>query len=374
MYTKSFLFLTVIFFIISFLIVDAIAEENNITQLPEYVSVDDISHICELTPSFDMLTNRVILESNDKEIQTKIVIAPGIDFILIDNESIPLRERVTYFRGKLRIEKDIVNRIQEKIDKKRKSVVVTTIPIVPQKAKKLTKVIIDPGHGGKFPGATANGIIEADINLSVAFKLKKYLENAGIKVIMTREKNVHLSEDLNEDLDARVNLTNREKPDIFVSIHVNASNDNSATGFEVFVAPVDEDVDRRIAKAIREEPIRKEEFQMSGNLPRELSFDIRRMCMEEWYKQSRLLADSIINEMGKKLPEPDRGVKEEGFRVIKWTRCPAVLVEIGFLTNRATARRLLQDSYRNSVANAIAQGILAFKKKYDATEGFTKSK
>lgn len=340
-----------------------------------YTSISEIVRNCGLTPFYDALSGKVRLQSPDKENPTIVVIAPGMEIAMVDGERILLPARVSLSASGMKAPLTLLKIIQERIAAKREAAArkEKIEPPPPPEKKELKKVVIDPGHGGKFPGATGWGQVEANINLAIALKLKNFLESAGIKVVMTRQSDTYLAEELSEDLDARVNLANREQPDIFVSIHTNASRDKSATGFEVFLAPVDEDVDRRVAKAVREDSAGQERFQMSGSLPPQFAFDFQRLFLEEYYRQSRQLASDIVGAMAPNLPEPNRGVKEEGFRVIKWTRCPAVLVEVGFITNRETAQKLSRSQYRASIAEAIAQGILNFKKRFDRTEGFTKS-
>jgi N-acetylmuramoyl-L-alanine amidase len=340
----------------------------------DYIPVSEITQTCGLISTCDSLTGKARLQSADKGDITVVVIASGMEIALVDNEPIRLPGRILLSNGGMKAPVLLLKVIQERIAAKREAARPREVqPPPPAKKKELKKVVIDPGHGGNFPGAKAWGQTEADINLAIALKLKSFLESAQIKVLMTRQIDAHLAEDLSEDLDARVNLANREQPDLFVSIHVNASKDKSATGFEVFLAPVDEDIDRRVAKAVRESSISQEEFHISGTLPTQFLFDFQRLFLEEYYRQSKELARDIVAAMASNLPEPNRDVKEEGFRVIKWTRCPAVLVEVGFITNRETAQRLSRSVYRATVAEAIAQGILNFKKTFDQTEGFTKS-
>ncbi len=177
-------------------------------------------------------------------------------------------------------------------------------------------VVIDPGHGGPDPGAIGiRGIRETDIVLDVSRKVQKLLSEKGVKVILTRKNEVDL------DLPPRVLLANKTNADIFVSIHANASRGK-----------------RRDINGL-------ETFYYSG-----------------W--KGRLLAKRIQKQILKVSPgSPDRGVKQGRFFVIKNTRMPAVLVEVGFLTGRLDARRLEKSSYRTKIAYAIAKGILEYLSK-----------
>ncbi len=174
-------------------------------------------------------------------------------------------------------------------------------------------VVIDPGHGGPDPGAIGiGGIRETDVVLEVSKKVKNLLSSKGVQVRLTRRNEVDL------DLPPRVSFANNTDADIFVSIHANASRGK-----------------RRDINGL-------ETFYYRG-----------------W--RGRLLAKKIQKQILRVSPgSPDRGVKQGRFYVIKNTRMPAVLVEIGFLTGRLDARRLEKTAHRKRLAYAIAKGILEY--------------
>ena len=177
-------------------------------------------------------------------------------------------------------------------------------------------VVIDPGHGGPDPGAIGiGGIRETDIVLEVSKIVKKLLSEKGVKVMLTRKKEIDL------DLPPRVSFANNTDADIFVSIHANASRGK-----------------RRDINGL-------ETFYFRG-----------------W--RGRLLAKRIQKQILRVSPgSPDRGVKQGRFYVIKNTKMPAVLVEIGFLTGRLDARRLEKAAHRKRIAYAISKGILEYLSK-----------
>ncbi|MBO8218812.1 N-acetylmuramoyl-L-alanine amidase [Prochlorococcus marinus] len=174
-------------------------------------------------------------------------------------------------------------------------------------------VVIDPGHGGPDPGAIGiGGIRETDVVLEVSKIVKELLSDKGVNVRLTRRNEVDL------DLPPRVSFANNTDADIFVSIHANASRGK-----------------RRDINGL-------ETFYFRG-----------------W--RGRLLAKKIQKQILRVSPgSPDRGVKQGRFYVIKNTRMPAVLVEIGFLTGRLDARRLQKTVHRKRIAYAIAKGILEY--------------
>ena len=187
------------------------------------------------------------------------------------------------------------------------------LPSVKQNA---FSVVLDPGHGGTDPGAIGiGGLRETDVVLEVSKIVEKLLSEKGVKVRLTRKNEVDL------DLPLRVSYANSTDSDIFVSIHANASRGK-----------------RRDINGL-------ETFYFRGG-------------------RGRLLAKKIQKQILRVSPgSPDRGVKHGRYYVIKNTKMPAVLVEIGFLTGKLDARRLEKAVHRKRIAYAIAKGILEYLSK-----------
>ena len=172
------------------------------------------------------------------------------------------------------------------------------------------RVVIDPGHGGKDPGATSVlGTREKDMVLEVARMVAAELTAQGVEVIMTR------SDDRFIELEDRPAIAARVRADLFVSIHADAAANRLAAGFTAYVDNSPSKGSLAAANAI-----------------------LRRMC------------DNCS-------PTPSRGVKNASYRVLVGSRTPAVLIELGFLTNRAEAALLGSPGYQRSAAHAIALGI-----------------
>lgn len=172
------------------------------------------------------------------------------------------------------------------------------------------RIVIDAGHGGRDPGGIGHGVHEKDVVLPVALELQKLCKAQGAIVMMTRTKDTYPT------LDERVSLANRNKADLFISIHANiAPNNESAEGFETFYNAVS-DSGRRFSQA-------------------------------------------IVSEMEKVTDSPNRGAKKDprGLRVLEKTKMTATLIELGFLSNAEEANRLTQSTYQKSMAKAIFEGI-----------------
>lgn len=182
-------------------------------------------------------------------------------------------------------------------------------------------VMVDPGHGGNDPGAVAQGLREADINLAVAHELVRVLESSGILSVMTRIGDRPVS------LARRVDMERRVQPDLFVSIHCNAAGSPAANGFEVWTSPGITASDYAAAKIYR---------------AWERAFPARRMRPD--------YSDGF----------PDR---EAAFYVLTRTGCPAVLCELGFMTNVEEAAWLSDPDNQRAMARAIAAGIDAWRRR-----------
>ena len=213
------------------------------------------------------------------------------------------------------------------------------------------KVVIDPGHGGSDPGAIGRaGLEEKAVNLAVSLRLAKILEKRGIEVVLTRRSDVFI------ELDERVRMCNREKPDLFVSIHANAAEAGDVTGVETFyVREAIDDFDRA-RRTVGGRPKEVQGMRLGGS-DSDLGMAMYHTLFDMSRRRSADVAGIVNRSLCKKLDSPDRGVREAGFRVLKGAECPAILVEIGFLSNVPTERKLMKGEYLDKVAEAVAAGI-----------------
>ena len=221
----------------------------------------------------------------------------------------------------------------------------------------LNTVVIDPGHGGKDPGALGKyGTKEKDIVLDISKRLGQLLErNGGIKVVYTRDEDVFVP------LIDRTKIANESNGKIFLSIHANAHSNRNIQGFETFLLSPGKNEDA-IEVASRENSVIKMEEKVSQyeNLTGE-SLIMATMAQAAFMKESEGLASNIQTELGKKLKTPNRGVKQAGFLVLVGASMPNVLVEVGFLSNPSEEKRLKQSGHREKIAKAIYEGIKKFK-------------
>ncbi len=217
-------------------------------------------------------------------------------------------------------------------------------------------IVIDPGHGGKDPGAIGFfGLKEKNITLSIGRFVDYFLKRDGYKVIMTRDSDTYPT------LADRVRLANRVKADIFVSIHVNYTpkDKKDAKGLEVYFVNTTSDK-RALRLAARENG-------MSLSQISDLNKIILSLIQTTKIQYSKVLASYIYRYMlmfGKRIYRSyeGRGVKQAPFYVLVGTRCPSVLVETAFINNLPDATYLRSKDFRKAIAKGIAIGIERFLK------------
>ncbi len=213
-------------------------------------------------------------------------------------------------------------------------------------------VVLDAGHGAHDPGTVSTYAIEKHVVLSVTMKLKALLEARGIEVVLTRERDVFLT------LQQRSEFATPER-NLFVSIHANSAPNVSATGIEtwVFGEPLDPTL---VDRAIRENGGGAEGAALTEaarQAATDLATDILR---EAQLNYSLSLAEAVQRHMVEATGARDRGVRTNLFYVIRTARIPAVLVELGFVSNAEEGPKLATDSYQNTLAQALADGIMEF--------------
>ncbi len=229
---------------------------------------------------------------------------------------------------------------------------------------RINVVVIDPGHGGKDSGAIGrSGLREKDVVLSVAKYLREFLASHGVTAILVRTGDRFVS------LGNRANFSNKNNADFFISIHANAWRDRRPKGFEVYYLSAATD-DYARAVAARENAVLKMENSSADSINNQdpTVWDLK---ATENSRESIELASSIIEAMSRNIPARNRGVKSARFYVLKKVDAPAVLVEMGFISNPSEEAKLKTRNYRKKLARAICEGIVAYKNIYDKTNGFT---
>ena len=223
-------------------------------------------------------------------------------------------------RSTIKINKNDIVKIEQSVDGKALKLTITQAPKVKQESKSpeivekkeivKNKIVIDPGHGGSDYGAIRDAINEKDITLDVSHRVAAILKSKGYPVVMSRTDDEYLS------LEERVDFAEEERPQIFVSIHVNSAVATDPNGLETHY----------------------------------------------YHEHSKELAETIHSCLVKRVNAKDRGLFKSKFYVINHTTVPAVLVEMGFLSNPEERAELITESRKQKTAQAIAEGIIEYLK------------
>lgn len=193
-------------------------------------------------------------------------------------------------------------------------------------------VFLDPGHGGRDPGAVYNGLREKDLNMSIYRKLRSELEKLGYTVLTSRDSDVYV-----DYVTERSEMVNKTDADVFISIHFNATGVPGAnrSGVETYIYEPDEDITPRINKVAHDDPTRLSE--------------------------SKRLADNIHNSVVSVAGANDRGVHGSNYAVLRETVKPAVLLELGYIDS-PEYKKISDDKYQNKLVEGIVSGLRNFYK------------
>lgn len=205
----------------------------------------------------------------------------------------------------------------------------------PPKSDKISTICLDPGHGGKDPGNIEGKHYEKDYTLMLAMEVKRQLEKAGFKVVMTRSSDKFI------DLNERPEIAKKAGAHLFVSIHFNSSDSRSVKGVETYCM-TPETADSTNAR--------------NGNSSK------ARMIGNRNDTRNMYLAYCIHKSLTGRAEFEDRGIKRARFAVLKDCSIPAVLVECGFMTSSEDMRKIVDVAWRKQIARGIVDGIINYKK------------
>ncbi|HMM11113.1 MAG TPA: N-acetylmuramoyl-L-alanine amidase [Bacteroidales bacterium] len=238
-------------------------------------------------------------------------------------------------------------------------------PAIAQKGSKITTVVIDPGHGGRDPGAVGRKSKEKDIVLDVALRTGKLIQQnlPDVKVIYTRSRDEFV------ELHRRASIANQADADLFISIHCNASKDSRASGAETFVMG-----EHRTSANLDVAKLENASILLEDNYSEEYGdFDPNStaayialsLYQSENKNQSIRFAQSVQEQFTKRLGRKDRSVQQAGFLVLYRTTMPSVLVELGFITNQEEEAFMMSDEGKNYMASAIYRAFRDYKQQFE---------
>jgi len=318
-----------------------------------YYTVLSLCNVRWIDWQYDTFTRSIALSKDSH----KVNLRAHDTLVLVDGNPLNLDQPVDIYQGTIVVPAEF----------KEKVVDVLFREIIPAQAKifavcKIKKVVIDSGHGGTDPGAIGKtGLQEKDVNLDIAKRIAGILKSSGIEVVMTRTTDNFVP------LSTRARIANSSGADLFVSVHSNANRVRSLNGFETYyVAPTVSDSSRALLSA------RNATLNLDSRCFASSSQDLKAIIWDMVYTNARAesieLAGSISRSMDGNLDAKVLGIKGARFQVLREVRMPAVLVEVGFVSNSEEEHLLRNSFYREKIAESIAEGICVYAKDSSITE------
>ncbi len=271
----------------------------------------------------------------------------GSDMFLLGEEQLRLSAPVILDQSSLLVPLDFRTKLSGKVKEQ---------PVVqgPSILKRIREVVIDVGHGGKDPGAIGiTGLQEKTVVLDVAQRLRKVLEREGIKVIMTRSNDKFIS------LEERTIIASRSKADLFVSIHANSNPSRSVHGAEAYSLRELGTTEKNEAQRQSNHRLMFKNLAMDRDSP-SVTDIVSDMLYVHKQSVSAPLAADMVSQVCRVSKAYDRGDKRAHFFVLRNTLIPAVLVEIGFLSNAKEERLLKKWDYRQKIAEGLMGSLLSY--------------
>lgn len=222
----------------------------------------------------------------------------------------------------------------------------------------VSRIVIDPGHGGRDPGALGKGVSEAELVLDIALRLEKLLaRQPGVEVVLTRRTDAYVP------LEERTAIANREQADLFLSIHANASRNVQARGVETYFL--------NFATSPEAEAVAARENSASERRMHNLNDIVKAIATNNKVHESRDFATLVQDSMVRRLAGQNReirnlGVKQAPFVVLIGAAMPSVLAEISFVTNPREAQLLRSGSYRQRIAEALQDAVVKYQRSLKA--------
>ena len=225
------------------------------------------------------------------------------------------------------------------------------------KAHKKMRIVVDPGHGGKDPGAVRSKYREKDWNLAVGKELARLLEKNGFEVKITRDTDVFIA------LSQRSKIANEFKADLFVSVHTNSTKNSQANGFQVYFRS-EKATDRESAAtaALENEAMQYEEVHYNF-----VDALLQSMAKNEYINESSKVAGYVKNAVNKQpgidiVVSQKNAIRQANFYVLKGVQCPAILVEMGYISSPKDRAKLSQSTVQKKMAQGIYNGIVNYAK------------
>ena len=321
-------------------------------QASSYLSIKEAKERLGIDIYWEPLSEQLLFSKNELTASCAI----DSSFILYSNMSYSfLEESPIIENGEIKISNDCLNELLHFFKVKEKDDI----------GYRVGAILIDPGHGGHDAGCVGsyveNGkthiIYEKNVALSVSLDLHNRLKRIypDKKIMLTRSKDTYPT------LKERVKMANSIKVNkneaiLYISIHANGSLNNRASGFEVWYLPPE---------------YRRNVIEENEKI-KDIHPILNSMLEEEYTMESILMSKAVLDGLDKEIGyvSRNRGIREEEYMVVKGAKMPAILIELGFLTNKEEAKRLNTKSYLNKCTQGIYNGLTSFIHQFESSKGF----
>ena len=318
-----------------------------------YIPIYSLSSQKGFQYQWDPLLQNAIVRGNRGAIKFHV----GSEYILNQGALIKLKDKVRFFQGIVVAPvsaSEYLEGLSAPFAYKTPAVsqaLYGTRRVAPLGVHRIQRIVIDPGHGGRDYGAISpRGTVEKRLVLDIARMVRDELKKEGLEVVMTRNSDVFIP------LAQRAHIANKKDADFFVSIHANASESRSLRGFEIYyLSEATDDLALALQRA-------------ENSSLKTIVWDLKET---ENRRESIHIAKFVTDSVLQFSEVSDHRIRSAQFYVLKWTECPAVLVETGYLTNSEDEHRLNNPSYRRQLASGIVRGLLDYKNEFESTDGFT---
>jgi len=271
----------------------------------------------------------------------------GSDLILVDERQIRLSQPLVREDQAIVVPPDFESKV-----------IVPLLEIPEVQAPLMRRIMVDAGHGGRDPGAIGcHGLQEKDVVLDISRRLVDSLRQKGFEVTMTRATDDFIT------LERRTEIAAEQMVDLFVSIHANSCPTRYVDGVEIYYL-------RDLTWEEQREPQRKSNYSILFD---KLSMDknnekvqeiVKDLLFENKREASRVFADQVAQDLSRVTSAENRGARQAGYFVLRNTLVPAILVEVGYLSNSREEGLLRKNSYRQAIAEGLANSIYSFAGRY----------
>jgi len=363
------LFLLLLLVIVSSVSADVIVEYNS-SLAPEIIKTSKIDNIdyfnvYELNKTFKASITEALLDQrlNVNIYEEQLIFLLDSSYLQHGTNYFNMTHDIIQQEGKYLLPAGFLKVILPLILKDRISLqgdkLLATAPI----DNSIRRIVLDPGHGGKDPGAVgySKKHFEKEIVLELALKLKKKLEQQlDVVVLLSRDKDEFVS------LQQRTKFANENHADLFISLHCNAHRNSKVDGVEVYYLSTAKTDEARAVEALENQVV----YEYEGGKDAvkkydDLAFILADMAQSEHLEESYNLGANLQSALVNSTKSYDRGVKQANFYVLRGAFMPAVLIEYGFLSNKDEEKKLANSSYQDKLIESTFTGIRDFKMKYD---------